>query len=152
MKRTSVAAERDSSAQATAPDSLSSALVAGGEGDGAASTAVGERDAGVGGRGDAAVTPGTTSKGMPASTAPRPLRRRGRRRRVAALQAHDDVALLGALDEERVDLFLIEAVASRRAPISSAGGRRVARDDLVGDEPVGDDDVGARAALRRRAA
>ena len=119
------------------------------------SAAVGDRDAGVGGRADGAGDAGHDLErdagrgerlGLLAAAA--------EHERVAALQPHDaSRPVRPALDEQRVDLVLGE-VDLARAPCPptmqlGAGGREV--EQRRRRQPVVHDDVGARRAARRRA-
>ncbi len=133
--------------------------MAGGEGDRAGEPAVRQRDAGVGGRGDGGGDAGHDDEGHA-----RVDQRLGlfaaaaEDERIAALEAHDDLAPPGSLDEERVDLLLLQRrflVAlgacgltggprpAHRARDQLGGRRRVARDDLGGNQAIGDDHVGS---------
>ena len=121
-----MAAERDSSLQTTAPRVLVVGLVAGREGDGACRPAVRQRDARIGRRRDGGGDAGDDDEGdagvderfgLFAAAA--------EDEGIAALQAHHDLPLPGALDEERVELLLIEPVTPRGA--DDQLGRRAAR-------------------------
>ena len=125
-------------------------LVTGGEGDGAGEATMRERDAGVGWGGDGGGDAGDDVErhagvderfGLFAAAA--------EDERIAALQAHDDLPAARALDEERIELLLIEAIASRGTRDQLGGGRRVARDDLIGDQSIGDDHLGAMERFDR---
>ena len=104
----------------------------------------------------ALVTPDTTSTSTPASRQKRELLAAAAEHvRVAALEAHDALALAGELHEQGVDGVLRHGVVAREladvddlgAQLDAVGGETV--EHGAGAEPVGDDDVGA---LRERAA
>src|SRR5262249_59203575 len=63
---------------------------------------------------------------------------------IAAFEAHDEPPGLGVMDQDRVDGRLLEVVTARRLACEDAerSGRRVV-EELVADELIVDDDVGA---------
>ena len=71
--------------------------------------------------------------------------------RVPALQPHHPASGPGPVDEEVVDLGLQAGLPRALADVDPLGGRRGQVEQLGGDEPVVDDDLGAGRAVRHRA-
>ena len=105
---------------------------------------MGDRNPGIGGRGDSARHPGNdlerdpgARQGLSLLAAP------SEDERIAALQANDDIGRLGRLDKRGVDLVLTHGNAPRRlAHIDESRLVTAATDEALRPEPVMEDDVG----------
>ena len=125
--------------------------MAGDERDAAGDVAVGDGDAGVGGRGDAGRHPGhDLERDAGLREHERLLAAAAEHERVAALEAHDALARAGVLEQQAVRVVLRElrALALLADVDELRAGPRV-RERLGRDQAVVEDDVGGAEQLDR---